>query len=321
MNAETPVLVTLDAIRAAARTIAGVAARTALKHVPALSERAGHPVYLKLENEQPTSAFKLRGAWNCIQRLGPDRVRGVVTYSSGNHGQGVAFAAQRAGLRAVVVMPETAPEEKVAGVRRWGGEVRLAGRTSEDRYAAAMTIAEREGLTVIPPFDHPDIIAGQGTVGLEIVEDLPDVRHVAVPVGGGGLIAGVATAVLTLKPDATVTGVEPAGAAKLGAAIAAGRPVRLERTGSVADGLLSLSIGKLTFSHLQGRVGAVQVSDESIVAATLWLNREAGVRAEPSGAATTAAIRDGVLTVSGPTVLVMSGGNVDPATLERLRLR
>ena len=310
---------TLDDIRAAARDLVGVAKRTTLREMPALSQRAGVPVYLKLENEQPTGAFKLRGAWTLISRLAPAaRERGVITYSSGNHGQAVAFVAHRLGIRAVVTMPETAPTAKVDGVRRWGGEVVLAGTTSEDRYGRALALAESDGLAVVPPFDHPDIIAGQGTVGLEIAEDLPSVAHVAVPVGGGGLIAGITTALAYLCPGAAVTGVEPTGGAALAAALEAGAPVRLERTGSVADGLLPLSVGTLTFAHLDGRVDAVQVTDEAIIEATRWLHRSGGVPAEPSGAATTAAIRSGVWQPHGPTVLVVSGGNVDPDTIDTL---
>ena len=311
---------TLDDIRDAARHLSGVAVRTPLREVPALSQLAGVPIYLKLENEQPTGAFKLRGAWTLIRRLAPAaRARGVVTYSSGNHGQAVAFVARRLGLRAVVTMPETAPPAKVKGVRRWGGEVILAGTTSEDRYARALALAETDGLAVVPPYDHRDIIAGQGTVGLEIVEDLPEVAHVAVPVGGGGLIAGITTAVKGLRPEVAVTGVEPTGGAALAAAVAAGAPVRLARTGSVADGLLPLSVGTLTFAHLKGNVDAVQVTDEAIIEATRWLHREASVGAEPSGAATTAAVRSGAWRPSGPAVLVVSGGNMDPDSMDELR--
>ena len=287
--------------------------------MPTLSQLAGVPVYLKLENEQPTGAFKLRGAWTLISRLPHDaRARGVVTYSSGNHGQAVAFVARQLGSRAVVTMPETAPPAKVNGVRRWGGEVILAGTTSEDRYARALALAQSDGLAVVPPYDHPDIIAGQGTVGLEVVEDLPDVAHVAVPVGGGGLIAGITTAVKSLRPQARVTGVEPTGGAALAAALRAGAPARLERTGSVADGLLPLAVGTLTFAHVKEIVDAVQVSDDAIIEATRWLHREAGVRAEPSGAATTAALRSGAWQPAGPAVLVVSGGNMDPDTIDQL---
>jgi threonine dehydratase len=293
--------------------------RTPLQVAPSLAAAAGVPVYLKLENLQPTGAFKLRGAWTFARRLDPAaRQRGVVTYSSGNHGQAVAFAAQRLGVQAVVVMPETAPQLKVEGVKRWGGAVLFAGTTSEDRFTKAMELVESEGLTPVPPYDHPDIIAGQGTVGLEIVEDLPDVAHVAVPVGGGGLIAGIATAVAALRPSARVTGVEPEGASALNAALAAGQPVRLERTESIADGLLPLSVGRITFSHVRGLVDGVKVSDRAIAEAAVWLHREERVLAEPSGAATTAALRSGVLTPAGPIVLVVSGGNVAVEAIEAL---
>jgi threonine dehydratase len=311
--------VTLDDIRAAARGLADVAVRTPLREMPALSERLGAPVFLKLENEQPTGAFKLRGAWTYISRLDAERRgRGIVTYSSGNHGQAVAHVAQRMGIRAVVVMPEMAPRTKVAGVRRWGAEVVFAGRTSEDRYTRALVIAQAQDLAVVPPYDDPDIVAGQGTIGLEIAEDLPEVACVAVPVGGGGLLAGITTALTSLTPAATMVGVEPDGAATLAAALAAGRPVRLDRTGSIADGLLPLAVGTVTFEHVRDRVSAVQVSDEAIREATVWLHREGGVHAEPSGAATTAALRSGVLQASGPTALVVSGGNVDPETIDEL---
>ncbi|MDH4043282.1 MAG: threonine/serine dehydratase [Gemmatimonadota bacterium] len=311
--------VTLDAIREAAAGLIGVAVRTELTPVPALEVLAGVPVYLKLESQQPTGAFKLRGAWTAIRRL-PDeaRRRGVITYSSGNHGQAVAYAARRLGLRAVIVMPETAPALKVAGVRKWGGEVVLAGTTSEDRRARAMEIVAAEGLTVVPPFDHPDIIAGQGTVGLEIVEDLPDVALVAVPVGGGGLLAGITTAVRAVRPEARVTAVEPDGAPAMQASLQAGHLVRLAETHSIADGLLPVVVGELPFALVRDHVTSVTVSDAAIRDATVWLLRTCGVLAEPSGAATTAALRAGLLPAIGPTVLVVSGGNVDPAYVTRL---
>src|SRR5438093_5948321 len=181
-------VVTAEDVREAAAGLAGVAVRTPLRFVESLN------AYLKLESLQPIGAFKLRGAYTAIRRMPYDvRRGGVITYSSGNHGQAVAYAAQLVGVRAVVVMPETAPAGKVAGVKKWGGEVVRAGRTSDDRQRAAEDIAARDGLAIVPPFDHPDIVAGQATVGLEIAEQLPDVRTVVVPVGGGGLIAGVVT--------------------------------------------------------------------------------------------------------------------------------
>jgi threonine dehydratase len=179
-------------------------------------------------------------------------------------------------------------------------------------------MAEDEGLTVVPPYDHPDIIAGQGTVGLEIAEDLDDVACVAVPVGGGGLLAGITTALAALRPDASIVAVEPVGSAALAAALSAGRPVRLDRTASIADGLLPLSVGRVTFDHVRDRVTAVQVSEEAIGESTVWLNEQGGVRAEPSGAVTTAAVRSGALQPTGPTVLVVSGGNVDVETINQL---
>lgn len=312
--------VEIDDIRAAAKGLEGVAVRTELRRVEALSKEAGHPVYLKLESQQPSGAFKLRGAWTAVRRL-PESQRqaGVITYSSGNHGQAVAFAAARMKVRAVIVMPETAPAAKREGVERWGGEIVLAGTTSEDRLARAREIVAAEGLTVIPPFDHPDVIAGQGTVGLEIVEDLPGVSHVVVPVGGGGLAAGVTTAVKALRPEARVSAVEPRASAAYAAAVEAGRPVRLDATASVADGLLPLEVGRLTFEHMHPHARSLIVSDRDIVAATQWLLQEADLAVEPSGATTTAALQSGVLELDGPTVLVVSGGNIDPATIPTLR--
>ena len=311
--------VALDSIREAAAGLVGVAVRTPLVAVPALSRQAGVPVYLKLESQQPTGAFKTRGAWTAVRRLPPEqRVRGVITYSSGNHGQAVAFAAHRLGIRAVIVMPETAPRTKVEGVKRWGGETVFAGRTSEDRYQRAVELQASQGLTMIPPFDHPDVVAGQATVALEILEQLPEVEWVAAPVGGGGLAAGIAAALAALKPAARLATVEPEGSAALAEALKVGRIVRLERTASIADGLLPLSVGKLNFAILQGRAQAVLVSEAAIAEATRWLNGEQGLVVEPSGAVTTAAVRSGAFRPTGPTVLVVSGGNADATMLARL---
>ena len=310
-------MVTAEAVRAAARTLEGIAVRTSLVELPDMG------VYLKLETEQPVGAFKLRGAYNAIKNL-PDaaRRRGVITFSSGNHGQAVAYAAKLMGVRAVVTMPETAPAIKVNGVKQWGGEVVFAGRTSEDRRVKALEIAAREGLAVVPPFDHADIIAGQGTVGLEIAAQLPGVAMVAVPVGGGGLIAGVTAGLAAAGSAAQVWGVEPAGAPKLQRSLAAGHPVTLERTASIADGLITLSVGALPLAVLQAhgdRVrGVALVDDDSIREAVHYLWQTHRLKVEPSGAATTAAVRSGAIapSPSGPTVLVVSGGNVDPALLE-----
>jgi threonine dehydratase len=311
--------ITLDAIREAASGLVGVAVRTPLVQVPELAARAGGPVYLKLESQQPTGAFKTRGAWTAVRRLAAERrARGVITYSSGNHGQAVAFAAQRLRTRAVIVMPETAPRAKVDGVRRWGGEVVFAGRTSEDRYRKAVELAQAEGLSVIPPFDDPDVIAGQATVALEILDQLPEVTLIAAPVGGGGLAAGIAAALARLRPSVRLATVEPEGSAALAAALAAGKVVRLDRTASVADGLLPLAVGQLNFEILRGRAEPVLVSEPAIIEATRWLNREKQIVVEPSGAVTTAAVRSRGLRAPGPTVLVVSGGNMDPSVLAEL---
>ena len=308
-------MVTAQDVREAAAGLAGVAVRTPLRFIEPLN------AYLKLESLQPVGAFKLRGAYTAIRRMPDDRRRrGVITYSSGNHGQAVAYAAQLMGVRAVVVMPETAPAVKVAGVKKWGGEAVLAGRTSDDRQRAAEEIAAREGLAVVPPFDHADIIAGQATVGLEIAEQLPDVRTVVVPVGGGGLIAGVVTGLAAAGSEAKVWGVEPAGAPKLKRSLEAGHPVRLERTASVADGLITLTVGAIPFAQLAGlrdRVaGVALVEDDTLREAVHFLWRECRLAVEPSGAATTAAVRSGAVRPVPPTVLVVSGGNVDPSLLE-----
>src|SRR5881296_2548110 len=308
-------VVTSRDIQEAADGLRGIARRTQLLYVEELG------AHLKLENEQPIGAFKIRGAYNAIRKLpDPARKRGVITFSSGNHGQALAYAAQLVGVRAVVVMPETAPAVKVAGVKKWGGEVVLAGRTSDDRQRAAEAIAVRDALAVVPPFDHPDIVAGQATVGLEIAEQLPDVRTVLVPVGGGGLIAGVVTGLAAAGSHATVWGVEPVGAPKLKRSLEAGHPVRLERTASIADGLITLGVGAIPFAHLAAQrarvAGVALVEDDTLREAVHFLWQHCHLAVEPSGAATTAAVRSGAVHPVPPTVLVVSGGNVDPSLLE-----
>jgi threonine dehydratase len=312
--------VSLESVREAARGLEGVAVRTPLIDAPVLARVVGAPVALKGEHLQPVSAFKIRGAYTAISRLSAaDRARGVITYSSGNHGQAVAYAAARLGIRAIVVMPDHAPAIKVDGVKRHGGEVRMGGPTSATRREKAEAIAQSEGLTIIPPFDDLDVIAGQATCSLEILEQAPDVTTLLVPVGGGGLLAGACIVVAALRPDIRVVGVEPAGAAKLAAAMAAGRPVPLDRTESIADGLLPLAIGSLTFPIIRPVVAdTVQVTDAQISEAVRVLSRECGVRAEPSGAATAAAILSGTVQPAGPTVAIVSGGNVDPTLFQRL---
>jgi threonine dehydratase len=317
MNADHP-LVTLDEIRDAARRIAGIARVTPLLDI---SEIAGRPLLLKCENMQTGGAFKIRGAFNMVAQLTDEqRQRGVITFSSGNHGQAMAIAARALHAPAVVVMPTTAPKVKVDGVRRVGGEVIFAGTTSTDRKTRAETEARARGLTIVPPFDHEWIIAGQGTAGLEILERQPDVGAVLVPIGGGGLAAGVAAAIKLSRPEVRVIGVEPTGSAKMKASVEAGQPVTLERTQSIADGLLPVRPGDLTFAHVRRFIDeVVTVTDDQIVDAVLWLVAGAKVIVEPSGAATVAAALAGAGPRDLPVVAVVSGGNMDLETLEEFR--
>ncbi|MGD2217652.1 MAG: pyridoxal-phosphate dependent enzyme, partial [Gemmatimonadales bacterium] len=289
---EKPQLVSLDEIRAAAERIGEVARRT-----PLLAERRSSPVgegrlRLKCENLQRGGAFKLRGAYNFIAQLpGEARSRGVITYSSGNHGRAVALAARELGLPAVVVVPVDAPRVKVDGIRRLGAEIVEEGTKSVERQRRAEKIAAERELVIVPPFDHPQIIAGQGTVGLEIVEDWPAVERVLVPVGGGGLLAGVAAAVRALAPDAQLFGVEPRGAASMHASLVAGHAVELDAVASVADGLKPVRPGELTFEHARSLVDDVLlVDDEDILRGLAWCANEFRLLVEPSGAATVAAL-------------------------------
>jgi len=316
-------LVTLSSIRAAASRIASIARRTPVLDV---SDLAGRPLWLKCEPQQPGGAFKIRGATNMLMRLSADELkRGVITFSSGNHGQAVALAASRLGAPAVIVMPTTAPAIKIAGVKRWGAEVVLEGTTSVQRRARAEGIAKARGLTMVPPFDHEWIIEGQGTCGLEILEQVPDVNIIVVPVGGGGLVSGVAAAVKLSRSDVRVIGVEPAGAAKMSASLAAGHPVSLDSTKSIADGLMPVRPGDHTFEHVKAFVDAVvTVDDAAIARAALWLFHEAKQVVEPSGAATVAAVlwpdAGGPLADrSAKVVAILSGGNVDVASLASMK--
>jgi threonine dehydratase len=305
-------------LREAAAGLVGIAERTPLIPLPGLVP--GIEVRLKAEQLQPIGAFKIRGAWTAVRRLSPEaRERGVVTSSSGNHGLGVAFAANRHGIPAVVVMPESAPAIKVAGIRELGAEVVLIGkvRGPEQTAEAARLVAER-GLSMIPPYDHPDVMAGQGTCGLEILEQWPEVGTIIVPIGGGGLLAGICAAVRALNPRVEVVAVEPAGIPKLSAAFLAGRPETLPGGTSLADGLLTRSVGDLTWPVIQSIVHEViAVTDDDIAAAMKWLAAR-GIRVEPSGAVTTAALLASRITPLGPTVVIASGGNVDPARYEAL---
>lgn len=322
MTAGTASLVGLDDIRAAASRVEGVVVRTPLLPSPELAEACGAvEVRLKCENLQRAGAFKARGGINYVMQLTDAEIgAGVTTYSSGNHAQAVALAAQLRGVRAVVVMPTTAPGVKVEGARRLGAEVVFEGTTSLERMARCHAIAEAEELRIIPPFDDPRIIAGQGTVGLEIVDDWPEVDTVLVPIGGGGLASGVAAAVRRLRPDARVIGVEPVGGASMTAALAAGGPVTLDTTHSIADGLLPVRSGDLTWKHMaELGDGIVTVDDDAIREAARFLLHRHRLVVEYSGAATVAALRSGAVEVDGHRVTaVLSGGNLDPALLAEL---
>jgi len=309
-------LVTLERIRQARDRIRGIVKQTPLIDV---SDLAGRPLRLKCESLQPGGAFKIRGAYNMVAQLSEaERARGVITYSSGNHGQAVAIAARAVGTPSVVVMPTTAPKIKVDGARRFGAEVVFEGTTTLHRKARAEQIAAERGLAIIPPFDHEWIIEGQGTLGLEILEQCVDVATVLVPIGGGGLISGVAAAIKQARPDVAVIGVEPSGAASMKNAIDAGEVRTLEAARSIADGLMAVRPGDLNFAHVRAFVDRlVTVEDPEIAAAVGWLITRAKLVAEPSGAATVAAALRADADYAPPVVAVISGGNLDPGDMPK----
>lgn len=318
-------------VRAAAERIAGRVRRTPLLRLPDDGPGALAPdLWAKPENLQRTGSFKLRGAMNFLSSMtAADRARGVVTHSSGNHGQAVACAAASFGVPATVVIPEGAPEVKVERTRAWGATVLRCENSSVAREAAARAAAAESGGTIVPPFDHLWIVAGQGTAGLEIAADLPDVANVLVCVGGGGLSAGTVLALQETVPNARVIGVEPAFAADAQASLRAGDRVAwtAEQTNrTIADGVRTQQLGEVPWTVLKtGLHGIVTASEDEIRAAAVWWPRYARLVVEPTGALTLAAYRrlatgeaDGVRLADGPTVLVISGGNVDDAVLADL---
>lgn len=325
LSASEIALVTLDDIERAANHLHGVAVRTPLLAFDAVSERVGAPVFVKPEMLQRGGAFKFRGAYTYLSRLSPDeRVKGVIAPSSGNHAQAVALAAKLFGVPATVVMPTTVTPAKRSGAERLGARVILAGTTTNDRYEKALEIVRAEGGTLVPPYDDPAIIAGQGTLGLEIATDAPDVGTVVVQVGGGGLSAGVATAIKQRVPSARVVAVEPAGAPKLSRAREAGHPVRLPKTQSLADGLMAIEVGRLPFAHHERYVDeVVTVEDSALVPAMRLLLDRMKLVAEPSGAITIAALLEGLVrpTDDRPIVAVLSGGNIEWPGLQELLAR
>lgn len=316
-------LVSLADIRAAASALRGVAVRTPLLPADDLAAAVGlaaGDLFVKPEMLQRGGAFKFRGAYTFLSRLtAEERARGVVAPSSGNHAQAVALAARLFGIPATVVMPTTVTAAKRAGAQRLGARIVLAGTTTADRMARAAELVVAEGLTLVPPYDNHIIIAGQGTTGLEIAEDLPNVATVLVPVGGGGLSAGVATAIKALAPRARVIGVEPKGAPKLTRAREQGAPVRLAATSGLADGLLAVEIGSIPFAHHQAYIDdVVRVEDSAMRDAVRYLLDRLKIVAEPSGAITIAALQEGLVMPDGVTVAILSGGNLEWPGLREL---
>ncbi len=312
--------VTLADIEAAREVLRGVAIQTPMEESRWLSALAGGPVSLKCENLQRTGSFKARGAYVRISRLSEEeRAHGVVAASAGNHAQGVALAAQLLGIRSTVFMPEGAPIPKEKATRGYGADVVFHGRYLENALEAAHEFAAETGAVLIHPFDHTDIVAGQGTVGLEILEQSPEVETVLVPTGGGGLLAGIAIAVKSLRPDVRVIGVQAAGAAAYPGSLAQGHPVPLESMTTMADGIAVGRPGDITFAAVRDHVDEIlTVSEDSLSRALLALLERAKMVVEPAGAAAVAAMLDRPSAFRTPTVALLSGGNIDPLLLGKV---
>jgi threonine dehydratase len=318
-------MVTLKEIHVAQTRLNGIAVHTRLIEF-SLPESDHRQLYLKPENQQPIGAFKLRGAYNKIAALSTaDRQRGVITYSSGNHAQGVAYAARALGVKSVIVMPGNAPAVKREATAALGAEIVLVGPGSAERQLKAEELAAQHGYVIVPPYNDEQIIAGQGTMGLEILEDLPEVETVLAPVGGGGMLSGVATAIKLSKPSAKVIGVEPELAGDARASFRAGKIVQFpaeQVSSTIADGLRTQSIGPINFEHIRRYVDdIVAVSEAEIIEAVSLLAANPHTLAEPSGAVAVAAFlfhRD-ELPATKLNVAIISGGNIDPKMLEELR--
>ncbi|MGH8890612.1 MAG: threonine ammonia-lyase [Acidothermaceae bacterium] len=306
--------------RAAEKLLEGVARRTPIETSHVLASLVGGPVHLKCENLQRAGSFKIRGAYVRISRLSDDeRARGVVAASAGNHAQGVALAASLLGTKAVVFMPHGAPLPKVEATRNYGAEVQFFGHTVDEALTEAAGFAQRTGAVLIHPFDHPDIVAGQATVGLEVLEQCRDVRTIVVATGGGGLCSGVAVVARAISPDVKVVGVQAAGAAAFPASLDAGRPVALDSMSTIADGIAVGRPGDLTLGLVDAYVDRlVTVSEESLSRALLFCLERAKLVVEPAGAAAVAALLDDPTAFEPPVVAVLSGGNVDPVLLVRV---
>ncbi|MFF6993518.1 threonine ammonia-lyase [Streptomyces sp. NPDC008313] len=312
--------VTLDDVRGAQKMLSGVARTTAMEGSRHLSQLVGSPVHLKCENLQRTGSFKLRGAYVRIAGLLPEeRAAGVVAASAGNHAQGVALASSLLGVRSTVFMPTGAPLPKIAATREYGAEVRLHGTVVDETLAAAQEYAAGTGAVFIHPFDHPDIIAGQGTLGLEILEQCPEVRTIVVGIGGGGLAAGIAVAVKAIRPDVRIVGVQAAGAAAYPPSLAAGRPVSVDNPATMADGIKVGRPGDVTFGLIERLVDEVRtVSEDNLSRALLLCLERAKQVVEPAGASPVAALLREPGAFEGPVVAVLSGGNVDPLLMQRI---
>jgi threonine dehydratase len=312
--------VTLEDVRAAREVLAGVVRPTPLEYSRALSDRVGGPVHLKCENLQRAGSFKIRGAYTRMCRLSvEEKARGVVAASVGNHAQGVALAAQLLGISATVFMPTSAPIPKLLATRGYGAHVELVGLTVDDALVRARQHAAETGAILIHPFDHPDIVAGQGTVGLEVLEECPDVRTVVVCTGGGGLLAGVAAAIKGIRPDVRIVGVQAERAAAYPASLAAGHPVPLERMSTMADGIAVGCPGEVPFALVEALVDEVRTVDEDALSrALLFLLERAKLVVEPAGAAGVAAVLTAPMSFEPPVVVVLSGGNIDPLLMLRV---
>ncbi|MCU1613284.1 MAG: L-threonine ammonia-lyase [Frankiales bacterium] len=317
MSGSAVPLVSGDDVEAAAALLEGIVRRTPLEHSRGLAERVGGPVWLKCENLQRTGSFKIRGAYTRIARLTrAERARGVVAASAGNHAQGVALAARLLGTHATVFMPESAPLPKVAATRAYGAEIRMLGQSLTEPLLAAAEYAQSTGSVFIHPFDHPDVIAGQGTVGLELLEQCPDAATVVVCAGGGGLVSGIAAAVKARRPGVRVVAVQAEAAAALPVALAAGRPMPLESMSTMADGIAVAAPGDLTLAHVQGLVDEVRtVTEEDLSRALLFCLERAKLVVEPAGVAAVAAVLAEPEAFRAPVVAVVSGGNIDPVLL------
>ncbi|GAA4667768.1 threonine ammonia-lyase [Streptomyces youssoufiensis] len=312
--------VTLEAVRAAQQTLSGVARVTALEGSRFLTDLLAAPAHLKCENLQRTGSFKVRGGYVRIAGLSAaERSAGVVAASAGNHAQGVALAASLLGVRSTVFMPEGAPLPKVAATRDYGAEVRMCGDVVDETLRAAQEYARESGAVFIHPFDHPDIIAGQGTVGLEILEQCPEVRTIVVGMGGGGLAAGIAVAVKALRPDVRVVGVQAAGSAAFPPSLAAGHPVALDAPTTMADGIKVGRPGDLTLRIVSELVDEIRtVTEDELSSALLLCLERAKLVVEPAGASSVAALLADPGAFAGPVVAVLSGGNVDPLLMQRI---